>query len=113
MSAGINRFVRENQQRIRPLSKLLRIADEAPKQTESRLAGRSFCITGKLNHFVNREALAAQIEKLGGKVVTGVSAKTDFLITNDRDSGSSKNQKAAKFGTKIISEEEFLAMCRN
>ena len=52
-----------------------------------------------------------QIEKLGGKVVSGVSAKTNFLITNDKDSGSSKNQKAAKFGTKIISEEEFLALC--
>ena len=52
-----------------------------------------------------------QIEKLGGKVVSGVSAKTNFLITNDKDSGSSKNQKAAKFGTKIISEEEFIALC--
>ena len=112
MSDGINRFVRENQQRIRPLGQLLRIAVEAPRQADSLLAGRSFCITGKLNHFVNRDALAAQIEKLGGKVVSGVSAKTDFLITNDKDSGSSKNQKAAKFGTKIISEEEFLAMCQ-
>ena len=52
----------------------------------------------------------ADIEKNGGKVVSGVSAKTDYLITNDKSSGSSKNQKAAKFGTKIISEDEFLAL---
>ena len=111
MSEGINRFVRENEARIRPLAGLLKIADETPKKADSPLSGHSFCITGKLLHFANRDALVEQIEKCGGKVVSGVSAKTDYLITNDKDSGSSKNQKAAKFGTKIISEEEFLAMC--
>ena len=112
MSTGINRFVRENRQRIQPLVKLLNIADETPDENApAGLAGQSFCITGKLNHFPNRDALVEQIEKLGGKVVSGVSAKTNFLITNDKDSGSSKNQKAAKFGTKIISEEEFIALC--
>ena len=112
MSAGINRFVKENLNRIRPLIDLLNIADETPREEASAgLAGQTFCITGKLNHFPNRDALVEQIEKLGGKVVTGVSAKTNYLITNDKDSGSSKNQKAAKFGTKIISEAEFLAMC--
>ena len=112
MSAGINRFVRENQQRIRPLVELLRIADETPgEDAPGSLAGQTFCITGKLLHFPNRDALVEKIESLGGKVVSGVSAKTNYLITNDKDSGSSKNQKAAKFGTRIISEEEFLDMC--
>ena len=114
MSTGINRFVRENQERIRPLIGLLRIADETPAENAPLgLSGQSFCITGKLNHFPNRDALVEQIEKRGGKVVSGVSAKTDYLITNDKSSGSSKNQKAAKFGTKIISEEEFIAMCQD
>lgn len=112
MSAGINRFVRENRDRIQPLVDLLNIADETPRENDSAgLAGKTFCITGKLNHFPNRDALVEQIEKLGGKVVTGVSAKTNYLITNDKDSGSSKNQKAAKFGTKILSEAEFVALC--
>lgn len=112
MSTGINRFVQESMARIQPLTALLNIADETPAEdAPAGLAGQSFCITGKLLHFPNRDALVEQIEKLGGKVVSGVSAKTNYLITNDKDSGSSKNQKAAKFGTKIISEEEFLAMC--
>ena len=114
MSAGINRFVQQNRERIEPLAALLNIADETPDENApAGLAGQSFCITGKLLHFPNRDALVEQIERLGGKVVSGVSAKTNYLITNDKDSGSSKNQKAAKFGTKIISEEEFLAMCQN
>ena len=112
MSAGINQFVAENEGRIRPLVPILRIAPEAaPAPREGGLGGRTFCITGKLLHFQNRDALVAKIEEQGGRVVTGVSAKTDYLITNDKDSGSSKNQKAAKFGTRIISEEEFMALC--
>lgn len=111
MSQGINSYVRSSEERIRPLIGELNIADETPKgEPNPGLAGKTFCITGKLLHFANRDALVAEIEKHGGKSVTGVSAKTNYLITNDKSSGSSKNQKAAKFGTKIISEEEFMEM---
>lgn len=111
MSSAINQFVAENEDRIRPLLPVLNIAPEQPRAAGG-LGGKTFCITGKLLHFPNRDALVAEIEARGGKVVSGVSAKTDYLITNDKDSGSSKNQKAAKFGTRILSEEEFLALCR-
>ena len=111
MSSAINQFVAENEDRIRPLLPELNIAPEQPRATGG-LEGKAFCITGKLLHFPNRDALVAEIEARGGKVVSGVSAKTDYLITNDKSSGSSKNQKAAKFGTRILSEEDFLALCR-
>ena len=111
MSSAINQFVAENEGRIRPLLPELNIAPEQPRAAGG-LEGRTFCITGKLLHFPNRDALVAEIEARGGKVVSGVSAKTDYLITNDKASGSSKNQKAAKFGTRILSEEDFLALCR-
>ena len=109
MSSAINQYVADNDARIRPLLDVLNIAPEQPRAAGG-LEGKAFCITGKLLHYPNRDALVADIEKNGGKVVSGVSAKTDYLITNDKDSGSSKNQKAAKFGTKIISEDEFLAL---
>ena len=111
MSSAINQFVAENEGRIRPLLSVLNIAPEQPRAAGG-LEGKTFCITGKLLHFPNRDALVAEIEARGGKVVSGVSAKTDYLITNDKSSGSSKNQKAAKFGTRILSEEDFLALCR-
>lgn len=111
MSSAINQFVAENEGRIRPLLPVLNIAPEQPRAAGG-LEGKAFCITGKLLHFPNRDALVVEIEARGGKVVSGVSAKTDYLITNDKDSGSSKNQKAAKFGTRILSEEDFLALCR-
>lgn len=109
MSSAINQYVADNEARIRPLLDVLNIAPEQPRAAGG-LEGKAFCITGKLLHYPNRDALVADIEKNGGKVVSGVSAKTNYLITNDKDSGSSKNQKAAKFGTKIISEDEFQSL---
>lgn len=71
--------------------------------------GKSICVTGKLEHFT-RDSINAKILELGAKVASGVSAKTDYLITNTPDSGSSKNVNAKKFGTKIITEKKFLEM---
>lgn len=109
MSAAIDRYVQENAARITPLIGILDIAEESREQSGG-LAGQTFCITGRLERYPNRNALAAVIEQNGGKVASAVSAGTDYLITNDRDSGSAKNRKAAKFGTRIISEAEFQAL---
>ena len=76
--------------------------------SSSLLEGKSFCITGALSK--PRKEYESIIEKAGGKVVSGVSSKTDYLITNDKTSGSSKNRKAAELNIPVISEEEFLKM---
>lgn len=70
--------------------------------------GKVFVITGALVHFPNRDALAAEIEKSGGKVSGSVSKNTDFLINNDANSASTKNKKAQELGVPIITEDEFL-----
>lgn len=76
--------------------------------TSTSLEGKKFCITGKLQKFANRDALVVDIEAKGGKVVSGVTKATDYLITNDKTSGSSKNKKAAELSIPIISEEEYI-----
>ena len=73
-------------------------------------AGLTFCITGKVFKFPNRDAVKEKIESLGGKVSSGVTAKTDYLINNDSTSTSGKNKKAMELGTKIITEDELLDM---
>ena len=50
------------------------------------------------------------IESMGGKVSGSVSAKTSYLINNDTQSSSSKNQKAKQLNIPIISEEDFINM---
>ncbi|MGN0293398.1 MAG: NAD-dependent DNA ligase LigA [Lachnospiraceae bacterium] len=77
---------------------------------ESVIAGKIFVITGSLNQYANRNALKAEIEKLGGKVTGSVTSKTDYLINNDVTSGSSKNKKARELQIPILSEEDFIAM---
>ena len=71
-----------------------------------------FCTTGKLTsgQFKNRDELKADIESHGGKLVSSVSSKVDYLITNTPDSGTQKNKDAKKFGVKIITEEEYLKL---
>lgn len=93
--------------------RLLEILDiEKPKvQTEEQiLTGKTFVITGSVEHFANRKALKEKIETLGGKVTGSVTGKTDYLINNDRTSGSAKNRKARELDVEILSEEMFLEM---
>lgn len=62
-----------------------------------------FCITGKTS--ISRKELEKIIEENSGENVS--IGKSNYLITNDGDSGSSKNKKAQKLGVKLISEKEF------
>lgn len=97
----------------RELDELLKeLTIEIPKLDSSNEAinGKTFVITGSLEHFENRNALKELIESKGGKVSGSVSAKTDFLINNDINSGSSKNKKAKELGVKIITEDDFIKM---
>ena len=79
-------------------------------EVDNTLDGLSLVITGKLNHFKNRDELKALIEARGGKVAGSISGKTSYLINNDVNSSSSKNVSAKKLGVPIISEEAFIEM---
>ena len=86
---------------------------EIPNRSDDgylKLDGKTFVITGKLNHFVNRDELAAKIEELGGKVSGSVSKNTSCLINNDVNSTSGKNKRAKELEVPIISEDDFLKM---
>lgn len=76
------------------------------------LVGKTFVITGSLEHFENRDAAKAEIELHGGKISGSVSAKTSYLINNDIESTSGKNKKAKELGIPIISENQLIAMMR-
>ena len=82
---------------------------ESEASADDKISGKTFVITGSLEHFENRDALKDLIADRGGKVAGSVSKKTDFLINNDAASASSKNKKAKELGVPIITEDEFLA----
>ncbi|MGI6767084.1 MAG: NAD-dependent DNA ligase LigA [Lentihominibacter sp.] len=86
--------------------------DESFEESGSALAGKTFVITGSLEHFENRDACKEKIESLGGRTAGSVSRNTDYLINNDPASESSKNKKAKELGIPIITEAEFLEMIK-
>ncbi len=74
------------------------------------LAGQTFLFTGTLPT-LKRGAAEAMVEENGGQILSGVSAKLNYLVVGE-DAGS-KLDKAKKLNTvKIISEEEFLKMIK-
>ena len=78
---------------------------------KSIILGLSFAITGDLS--VPRKVLEEKIISLGGKLSSSVTSNTDYLITNESESNSSKFKNAKKFGTKIITEEDFNRLTDN
>ena len=50
------------------------------------------------------------VAKQGGKILSDVTSKLDFLVMADPKSRSSKAEKARELGTKILSEEDFFGM---
>ena len=88
----------------------LLIFKENKEELSDECKGSTFCITGKLSHFKNRDELKALIEKCGGKVTGSVTTKTSFLINNDINSNSAKNVAAQRLNIPILTEEEFLNM---
>ncbi len=76
------------------------------------LDGLTFVITGSLNKFTNRDTMIEFIEEHGGKVVTSISSKVNYLINNDITSTSTKNNKAKELGINIIDEDKFLELIK-
>lgn len=81
---------------------------EVQSEAAISAAGITFCITGKVNVWKNRDALKTYIESIGGKVVGSMSSKVNYLINNDNTSTSAKNVAAKKAGIPIITETEFI-----
>ncbi|MAZ49310.1 MAG: hypothetical protein CME65_12175 [Halobacteriovoraceae bacterium] len=76
------------------------------KSESSAIAGKKFCITGTLS--MKRSEIQKIIKQGGGIVQSGVSRETDYLVTNDTESTSSKFKKAKELSIPILSEDKLL-----
>ena len=100
----------KNQDMVDRLLAELEIEQVEESEGSQPLAGMTFVITGSVEHFANRKELQTLIEAKGGKATGSVTAKTTYLINNDKASKSSKNKKAQELGIPILSEEDFLKL---
>ena len=86
----------------------LQLAGESPPDApmeETFFSGKTVVLTGSMARY-SRDEVGALVEKLGGRISSGVSGKTDLLIAGEK--AGSKFTKAEKLGVRILSEEEFL-----
>lgn len=80
------------------------------KRVGGKLNGKSFVVTGTLEH-VGRDQVADKIRALGGTFQSSVGKDTDYLVVG-QNVGESKLAKARKLGTKQISELELMKMLK-
>ncbi len=95
----------------RHLIESLRQAGVSFESTEApvgdQLAGKTFVVTGTLEHFSRKEAEEA-IQARGGKASGSVSKKTSYVVAGE--AAGSKLTKAQALGVPVLTEEEFIAL---
>lgn len=80
-----------------------------PKRAEGPLTGKTFVLTGSLDDFT-RDAAAEAIEERGGKVISSVSKKTDYVVAGANP--GTKYDKAKALGTEMLDEAAFRKLLR-
>jgi len=78
--------------------------EESEEKKETSLTGKRFVFTGSLEHYTRQRAKDL-VEKMGARVVSSVSQKTDYVVVGENP--GSKYNRAKELGVKAITEEEF------
>lgn len=86
----------------------LAIEEKEITLASDKLAGKTFIISGVFEKF-SRDELKDIIEQNGGKILSSISAKLNYLVAGD-NMGPSKLEKANKLNIPIISDEELMRM---
>ena len=83
-------------------------SEKEPEKVSEVLGNKTFVISGVFKNY-ERDQLKDTILANGGKVLSSISGKLNFVLAGD-NMGPSKREKAEKLGVKIISEEDFETM---
>ena len=101
----------DNQQLIKDLKDAglnFEVKQEAVNLNSESFLGKTFVVSGVFQSF-GREELKNTIKQHGGKVLSGISGKLDYLLAGEK-MGPAKLKKATELGVEIISEQQFISM---
>jgi DNA ligase (NAD+) len=98
-----------NRDVVGALEKEITIERPPATSTDSAISGKTVVFTGTLEHMTREEAKAVA-ERLGAKVASSVSSKTDLVVAGP--GAGSKLKDAEKFGVRILSESDWIRLSR-
>ena len=101
---------KESRAAIERLVKQVTIQPAEKVATDSAVAGKTVVFTGTLEKMTRDEA-KAQAQRLGAKVASSVSKKTDLVVAGP--GAGSKLKDAAALGVKVIDEDEWLKLAKS
>jgi DNA ligase (NAD+) len=101
-------FAEPRNQRLLAKFQKLGIWPEPVKRVGGKLSGQNFVVTGSLDS-MGREEAAEKIRALGGTFQTAIAKDTDYLVVGN-NVGASKLAKAAKLGTRQLTEADLLKL---
>jgi len=98
-------------ERLKNAGLKMELVEEEVELDSTKLDGKSFVISGVFENY-GRDELKEVIKNNGGKVISAISGKLDYLLAGDK-MGPAKKNKAEKLGVDIISENDFIDMLNN
>jgi len=101
-------FASEDNTQLLEKFKQLGVQPHYERRSDGPLQGKRFVVTGSLEA-MSRDAAADQIRALGGTFQSALGKDTDYLVVGN-NVGASKLAKAAKYGTKQLTEAELLEL---
>jgi DNA ligase (NAD+) len=81
---------------------------KSSEPVSDKLKGKTIVASGRLEHF-SREEIEETIRQHGGKPVSSVSKKTDYLLAGE-NVGTNKLEKASELNVPVLTEAEFIKM---
>ena len=115
-SLGVDKVAKAREKKVKLKENFSNALEErmAAQDPSRGIEGMTFVVTGKLSTWPkvwnSRAEIQDYLEQYGAHLGGSVTKKTDYLVTNDMDSGSEKNKKAKEYGALVISEAEFNEM---
>lgn len=98
-------------ERLRIAGLQFEIAQQETAVKESPITGKNIVVSGVFSRF-SRDEIKQLIENLGGKNVSSISSKTDYVVAGD-NMGPAKKEKANELNVPILTENEFLSLITN
>jgi DNA ligase (NAD+) len=84
------------------------VKQEAVNLNNGKLSAKTFVVSGVFQSF-SRGELKNSIKQHGGKVLSGISGKLNYLLAGE-NMGPAKLKKANELGVEIINEQQFISM---